>query len=577
MKIIGQLKAILGLDKSGFDRGLKDAEKKTNVFSGAIKKLGGVFAGVFAAGKLIQFRNELVDLGGKAEGVRAAFNRLNDPNLLKDLRKATAGTVDDLKLMQYAVRAENFNIPLSKLASFFEFATKRAVQTGESVDYLVESIINGIGRKSTLVMDNLGISAAELQEEIKKTGDFGLAAGNIIERSMEQMGDVAITNKQKAEALGVAWTNIKTELGERLMPIIGKIAEWGLKTLPKIINVFGGMRQGIVNVINYFIDLYNESILFRGVIQGIIFVARTLWDSFKTGIKTTIGYFGILGQVVKDVFTGNWKAIGDHVRQGLQGVAEDVQDYGQSIADNWDKMMEDMTKRPHVQLIEITPVAPGQTAPATTGMPAGAGGGGTTKHKTESLISTGAGAAALPQVAPALESLALLQMGIEQTKAKLVDMGKVTDQVFGGLADSFYDAFTSTDDILTAFGKSFGEFIKQMIARMAAATAAALALAVVMSMIPGLGAASGISKGATFGQIFGGLMIKGLGIGMQNGGTIPPGYPNDSFGPVMLSSGETVLTAQQSRNLSRGIDITVHGEISGRTIALAGRRTDIEN
>jgi len=578
MKIIGQLKAILGLDKTGFDRGLKDAEKKTNVFSGAIKKLGGIFAGVFAAGKLIQFGNALVDLGGKAEGVRAAFNKLNQPDLLKDLRKATAGTVDDLKLMQYAVRAENINIPLSTLASFFEFATKRASQTGESVDYLTESIINGIGRKSTLVMDNLGISAAELQAEVAKVGDFGLAAGNIIEKGMAKMGDVLVTNKQKAQSLGAAWTNIKTELGERLMPIIGKIAEWGLKTLPKIISVFGGMRRAIVGVINYFIDLYNESILFRGVIQGIIFVARTLWDSFKTGIKTTVGYFGILGQVVKDVFTGNWKAIGDHVRQGLQGIAETTQDYAQSIADNWDKMMEDMTKRPHVQLIEITPVAPGQTAPATTGMPTGAGGGGgTAKHKTESLISTGAGAAALPQVAPALESLTLLQMGIEQTKTKLVDMGKVTDQVFGGLADSFYDAFTSTDDILTAFGKSFGTFIKQLIARMVAATAAALALAVVMSMIPGLGAASGISKGATFGQIFGGLLTKGLGIGMANGGTVPAGFPNDSFGPVMLSSGETVLTAEQSRNLSRGIDITVHGDISGRTIALAGRRTDIEN
>lgn len=576
MKIIGQLKAILGLDKSGFDRGLKDAEKKTNIFSGAVKKLGAVFAGVFAAGKLIQFGNELVDLGGKAEGVRAAFNRLNDPNLLKDLRKATAGTVDDLKLMQYAVRAENFNIPLSKLASFFEFATKRAVQTGESVDYLVESIINGIGRKSTLVMDNLGISAAELQEEIKKTGDFGLAAGNIIERSMEQMGDVTITNKQKAEALGVAWTNIKTELGERLMPIIGKIAEWGLKTLPKIIDAFGGMRRAIVGVINYFIDLYNESILFRGVIQAIIFAGRILWDSFKTGIKTTIGYFGILGQVVKDVFTGNWKAIGDHVRQGLHGVAEDIQDYGQAIADNWNKIMENMTKRPHVQLIEVKPVAAGETTAMTPGKAAG-GGAATAKHKTESLISTGAGAATLPQVAPALESLTLLQMGIEQTKAKLVDMGKVTDQVFGGLADSFYDAFTSTDDVLTAFGKSFGQFIKQMVAKMVAATAAALALAVVMSMIPGLGAAAGFSQAATFGQMFSGLLVKGMGVGMQNGGTIPPGYPNDSFGPVMLSSGETVLTAEQSRLLGGRINVFVTGEILGRNIVLAGRRADTEN
>jgi hypothetical protein len=168
-------------------------------------------------------------------------------------------------------------------------------------------------------------------------------------------------------------------------------------------------------------------------------------------------------------------------------------------------------------------------------------------------------------------------MGIEQTKVKLVDMGKVTDQVFGGLADTFYDAFTSTDDVLTAFGKSFGQFIKQMVAKMVAATAAALALAAVMSMIPGLGAAAGFSQAATFGQMFSGLLVKGMGVGMQNGGTIPPGYPNDSFGPVMLSSGETVLTAEQSRLLGGRINVFVTGEILGRNIVLAGRRADTEN
>ena len=79
-------------------------------------------------------------------------------------------------MIKQAVRASNFKVPLNQLATFFEFATKRAAQTGESVDYLVNSIIDGIGRKSTLVMDNLGISATELQAEIKKVGDFGQAA-----------------------------------------------------------------------------------------------------------------------------------------------------------------------------------------------------------------------------------------------------------------------------------------------------------------------------------------------------------------------------------------------------------------
>ena len=144
--------------------------------TGAMKRIGGAIAAAFAVQKITQFATESVKLAAEAEGVVAAFQKLNKPTLLKDLRKAVQGTISDVELMKQAVRASNFKVPLNQLATFFEFATKRAAQTGESVDYLVNSIIDGIGRKSTLVMDNLGISATELQAEIKKVGDFGEAA-----------------------------------------------------------------------------------------------------------------------------------------------------------------------------------------------------------------------------------------------------------------------------------------------------------------------------------------------------------------------------------------------------------------
>lgn len=97
MKIVGQLKAILGLDKSKFDKGLKDAEKKTGIFGKAMSKLGVVMAGVFAVGKIVDLGKQMIALAGQAQGVRQAFDRLNDPTLLGELQKATRGTVDDLK------------------------------------------------------------------------------------------------------------------------------------------------------------------------------------------------------------------------------------------------------------------------------------------------------------------------------------------------------------------------------------------------------------------------------------------------------------------------------------------------
>ena len=180
------------------------------------KKVGIAAAAAFSIGAIVSFGREAVKLAGQVQGVESAFKRLNRPTLLNELRRATRGTVSDLELMRQAVRAENFKVPLEKLGSFFEFATKRSIQTGESVDYLVNSIIDGIGRKSTLVMDNLGISASELQKEIKKTGDFGEAAGNIIERELGKAGDVADTTAINMAQLATSTENLKVAIGKIL-------------------------------------------------------------------------------------------------------------------------------------------------------------------------------------------------------------------------------------------------------------------------------------------------------------------------------------------------------------------------
>jgi len=231
--VLGTLNYIIGAKTTDLERGLKKSEGQVNSFSRniqsgvtkAMTKVGGAIAAAFAVDRIVSFTKESVKLAAEAEGIKAAFDRLNQPNLLKDLRLAVQGTIDDVTLMKQAVRAQNFKVPLNQLATFFEFATKRAAQTGESVDYLVNSIIDGIGRKSTLVMDNLGISATELQDEIKKVGDFGQAAGNIIDRELGKMGEVALTSAQKFQQLQAQTKNLQVELGTALTPIINKLTE----------------------------------------------------------------------------------------------------------------------------------------------------------------------------------------------------------------------------------------------------------------------------------------------------------------------------------------------------------------
>lgn len=213
----GSIWASLGLKTDEFQKGVNKSKGSMKGLEGQAMSFGKSLLAAFtftaAVESMVSFGKEAFDLAGKFKGVENSFKKLNDPNLLGNLQKATKGTVSDLELMQNAVKAKNLGLPVQQLATYFEFARRRAKETGESVDYLVQSIVTGIGRKSPLILDNLGISASALNDEIKKTGDFGLAAGNIISREMANMGEDIDTASEKTARLSAIWENFKVLLG----------------------------------------------------------------------------------------------------------------------------------------------------------------------------------------------------------------------------------------------------------------------------------------------------------------------------------------------------------------------------
>ena len=206
----------LGLDSSGVDKGVKGAGNSLNNLNGMVGKVGAAMGIAFGVSELINFGKELISIGAKAEGVRAAFNRLNMPGLMNELKTATRGAVSEFDLMKTAVSASNFKIPLESLGTYLAFATRRAEETGQSVDYLVESIIMGIGRKSPMILDNLGISIVDIRNQMAKTGDMAKAVANIINEQMANAGKAADTAATNFGRLSATWENFKEALGSGL-------------------------------------------------------------------------------------------------------------------------------------------------------------------------------------------------------------------------------------------------------------------------------------------------------------------------------------------------------------------------
>lgn len=191
------------------------------------------------ASKVGEVVMESVQLAKEGEGIRIAFERLGRGDLLDGLRKATHGTVTDIELMKAAVKFNDFNLPVEELGTMLAFAQQKAKDTGQSVDYMVDSIVTGLGRKSLMILDNLGLSASEIKEEMKKTGDMTTAVGAIIRKQMSEAGEYIETAADKAAQADVELKNAMEELGRTFGPIMENGG-----------NMWKSLEVGAINLLN---------------------------------------------------------------------------------------------------------------------------------------------------------------------------------------------------------------------------------------------------------------------------------------------------------------------------------------
>lgn len=211
----------VGFDIDKFQKELSKTNQQLSSWTRSVQSgLAGLVAG-FSALSMGRFALDVSKLAGEAEGVNAAFVKLeNSVQLMEDLKRATGGTVSELELMKRSVMASNFDISLRALPQLLEFATLRARQTGQSVNYLVDSIVTGIGRKSKLILDNLGISAVQLTEALggasaasSTIGEVAEAVGKIASANLEKMGKLTNDAAVKADRLTASWENLKVAIG----------------------------------------------------------------------------------------------------------------------------------------------------------------------------------------------------------------------------------------------------------------------------------------------------------------------------------------------------------------------------
>lgn len=218
----------LRANSTEFTRGMRRAQSSLGSFQNVANSFSGnvatSIAAAFGTAAILNFSKEAVVAAAESEGIVDAFNKLDDVDLAS-LRSATKDTVSDLNLMKAAVKAAEFGIDSSKMPQLMQFAAIQAGKLGESVDYMVDSIVTGLSRGSVQILDNLGLSAGQLREEMKKTGDITSAAMNVIEDKLATGGGIIDNNATKLAQMRAEWENIRIEIGNELMPVFVELAD----------------------------------------------------------------------------------------------------------------------------------------------------------------------------------------------------------------------------------------------------------------------------------------------------------------------------------------------------------------
>lgn len=307
------------------------------------KGVGDSFQSIYNTFKLIvtagivreigQMALSMATLQGNIEGVSAAFNKIpNATLLLQNLRRATHGTVDDLSLMQTTLKAQNFKIPLEQLGTLLEFANVRAQQTGQSVQYMVDSIVLGLGYNSIRRLDNVGLSVADLKKKMDETGlSLRDAFGLFVQDEIKKMGGYIETAKTEVEQLNKEAENLRQTLAKNIDT--GWFAKFLKEGIGGINNLIRGQKdlnkEMAAEEVNSFLRAKQSELAIRekigSTIQNEIDRRKNLVMSLRDEIAQTEA------TLVKDFGTKMYYERGQRLRDYLAKLKEEQDITTQSI------------------------------------------------------------------------------------------------------------------------------------------------------------------------------------------------------------------------------------------------------
>ena len=378
---------------------------------------------------------------------------------------------------------------------------------------------------------------------------------------------------------------IATAIGALLSPvglIIVGIAAAGFA----MYKFWDQVRPVLVGTINYFIDLYNESSLFRLVIQLIIASFKNLW----TVGKALFDGFGQNLKGIGQLFLGAFTFDLDLIKEGLANIkdaaVDTVTDIIDGVSDNYSEAIENaFAPKDKIELVTEEGVQQGiddMLGPFMAawsklkGMFSFKGGAGTSGAgaTTPAKVIEDAGDAAEeaePKINKLQAAFTSLKNNVDVVGLMVNELGNAFQTIFTHQINA---ALGDTEQSFKEMTSSVISDLKQLVIKLIAAAVAAAALVALLAMA-GIGGFS-IKTASDFATGFKGVFAGMSGIKLAKGGlafgetlAVVGDNPNARMDP------EVIAPLSKLKNMIGGAGggtVTVVGKLSGQDILLSSEK-----
>lgn len=294
---------------------------------------------------------------------------------IREMSTATAEALDSIGINSKKVQAdlESGSKSTYDVIKMISTRLKELPQNSQAVGAVLKDVFGKQGASAGLKMiEQLDTMNTDLDKLKGTTGEYG-----------EKMNEQRKANEELNRVLAAMFDMSDKGFGEMLISV---------KTLT--IQGITNLLKGVINVINYFIDMYNESKVVRAGVQAIVVNFKNLWSTVKLvfnlivdAVKGAGRNLKGLADIVEGIVTFSFDKIKSGFSQIMNGYAKtvkeswkDIKNFAKEGATNTMDAINSVIKNKKVAHIEI-PVAVAGGADTSGESGSNGKGGITTKKK----------------------------------------------------------------------------------------------------------------------------------------------------------------------------------------------------